>query len=97
MRARVRVLAVVADEGAALALHHASLERGNFELAFWALQQGLLVDPYSDALAGARARVPRLREFGRDRTRRAQHDAVGAGDAVAMSWAFARFRQQVTQ
>jgi hypothetical protein len=84
-------------EWAALALHHASLERGNFELAFWALQQGLLVDPYSDALAGARARVPRLREFGRDRTRRAQHDAVGAGDAVAMSWAFARFRQQVTQ
>ena len=84
-------------EWAALALHHTALERGNYELAFWAIQQGRLIDPYSDALSEALTRVPRLREFGGDGAGRAQHGAVGPRGAVAMSWAFSRFTQQVSQ
>jgi hypothetical protein len=84
-------------EWAALALHHTSLQRRNYDLAFWALQQGLLIDPYSDALTEALSRVPRLREFGGDGARRAQDQSVSTRGAVAMSWAFARFSQQVTK
>ncbi|HVA53612.1 MAG TPA: hypothetical protein VNF05_08895 [Acidimicrobiales bacterium] len=84
-------------EWAALALHHTSLRRRNYELAFWALQQGLLIDPYSDAMTEALSRVPRLREFGGDGARRAQDQPVSARGAVAMSWAFTRFSQQVTK
>jgi hypothetical protein len=84
-------------EWAALVLHHASLERGNYELAFWSLQQGLLIDPYSDALGEALSRVPRLREFGGDGARAAQHRPVSPRGAVAMSWSFSRFTQQVSQ
>jgi hypothetical protein len=84
-------------EWAALALHHASLEKAHYELAFWALQQGLLIDPYSDVLAEALTRVPRLREFGGDGARGAQDDAVSARGAVAMSWSFTGFSQQVTK
>jgi len=84
-------------EWAALALHHTSLQRRNYELAFWALQQGLLIDPYSDTLTEALGRVPRLREFGGDGARGAQHETVSSRGAVAMSWAFARFTQQVTK
>ena len=84
-------------EWAALSLHHASLQRGNFELAFWALQQGLLIDPYSDVLADALSSVPRLREFGGDGAGRAEHEAVGPRGAVAVSWSFTRFSQQVTK
>ena len=84
-------------EWAALALCHHAMGRGEYERAFWALEQGLLVDPYSDALREALATVPRLREFGRDGARRAQDRAVGPRDAVAMSWALARLRHQVTQ
>ena len=58
-------------EWAALALHHDALANGRYEMAFWALQQGLLIDPYSDVLLEASARVPRLREFGRDDGQRA--------------------------
>jgi hypothetical protein len=84
-------------EWAALALHHTSLQRGNYELAFWSLQQGLLIDPYSDALSEALSRVPRLREFGGDRARLAQRQTVSARGAVAMSWSFSGFSQQVSQ
>ncbi len=84
-------------EWAALALHHASLQRHNYELAFWALQQGLLIDPYSDALVEALGRVPRLREFGGDGARGAQDRSVSSRGAVAMSWAFAGLSQQVFQ
>jgi hypothetical protein len=84
-------------EWAALALHHSSLERRNYELAFWALQQGLLIDPYSDALSDALSRVPRLREFGSDGACGAKNDAVRSRGAVAMSWSFARFTQQVSK
>lgn len=84
-------------EWAALLVHHESLERGNFELAFWALQQGLLADPYSDALRDALARVPRLREFGGDGTRRTQDEAIGAERAVTMSWSFTGLSKQVFQ
>ncbi len=84
-------------EWAALALHHTALEKGNYELAFWAIQQGRLIDPYSDALSEALMRVPRLREFGGDRASRTQDEPVGARGAVAMSWSFTRFSQQVSK
>ncbi|HUZ39769.1 MAG TPA: bacterial transcriptional activator domain-containing protein [Acidimicrobiales bacterium] len=84
-------------EWAALALHHDALENGRFELAFWALQQGLLVDPYSDVLLEASARVPRLREFGRDGRGLAQHETVGPSRAVSMSWSLNGFSNQVTK
>jgi hypothetical protein len=84
-------------EWAALALHHEALQRGKYELAFWALQQGLLIDPYSDALSEALSRVPRLREFGGDGAGATQHGSVGPRGAVAMSWSFSRFTQQVSQ
>jgi hypothetical protein len=84
-------------EWAALALHHTALEKGNYELAFWAIQQGRLIDPYSDALNDALTRVPRLREFGGDGSGRAQDRTVGPRGAVAMSWSFSRFSQQVSK
>jgi hypothetical protein len=84
-------------EWAALALHHISLQRGNYELAFWSLQQGLLIDPYSDALREALSRVPRLREFGGDGAGLAQHQPVGARGTVAMSWSLSGLSQQVFQ
>lgn len=82
-------------EWAALALHHDALARGDYELAFWALAQGRLIDPYSDVLAAALANVPRLREFGSDGTGRAQHEPVGAGGAVEVSWSFDGLRNQI--
>ena len=84
-------------EWAALALHHDAITNGHFELAFWALQQGLLIDPYSDVLHEASARVPRLREFGGDGTGLAQHEPVGPGRAEAMSWSFNGLSNQVTE
>jgi hypothetical protein len=84
-------------EWAALALHHDALEHGRFELAFWALQQGLLIDPYSDVLLEAVSRVPRLREFGGDGARATKDETVGPGRAEAMSWSFHGFSNQVTQ
>jgi hypothetical protein len=84
-------------EWAALALHHTALEKGNYELAFWAIQQGRLIDPYSDALSEALTRVPRLREFGSDGSSRLQDAAVSPRSAVAMSWSFSRFSQQVSK
>jgi hypothetical protein len=84
-------------EWAALALHHDALVNERYEMAFWALQQGLLIDPYSDVLLEASVRVPRLREFGRDRAGLAQHEAVGASRAVTMSWSLNGFSNQVTE
>ena len=84
-------------EWAALALHHDALENGRYEVAFWALQQGLLIDPYSDVLLEASARVPRLREFGRDGRGLSQHETVGPGRAVSMSWSLHGFSNQVTK
>jgi hypothetical protein len=84
-------------EWAALALHHDAMTNAHFEMAFWALQQGLLIDPYSDVLLETSARVPRLREFGRDGRGLAQHAAVGPGRAVAMSWSLYGFSNQVTK
>jgi len=82
-------------EWAALALHHGALAHGDYELAYWALEQGRLIDPYSDALVDALARVPRLREFGGDGTGRAQYQAVGAGGAVAVGRPLDRLREQI--
>ena len=82
-------------EWAALALHHDSLERGDYELAFWALQRGRLMDPFSDVLVEALTQVPRLREFGGDGSGRAQHEPVGARGTEEVSWSFDRLRHQI--
>jgi hypothetical protein len=84
-------------EWAALALHHDAITNGRYEMAFWALQQGLLIDPYSDVLSDASALVPRLREFGRDGSGLSQDLAVGPGRAEAMSWSLYGFSNQVTK
>ncbi|MFI5035927.1 MAG: hypothetical protein ACHQFZ_06960 [Acidimicrobiales bacterium] len=84
-------------EWAALALHQYALEAEDYEQAFWALGQGRLVDPYSDALADAQRRVPRLRQFGGDGAGRAQHDAVGAGGAVEVRGSRERLADEVVQ
>ncbi len=84
-------------EWAALALHHDAIENGRYEMAFWALQQGLLIDPYSDVLLEASARVPRLREFGRDGRGATQDESVGTSGAVSMSWSLNGFSNQVTK
>lgn len=84
-------------EWAALALHHDALANGRYEMAFWALRQGLLIDPYSDVLIEASARVPRFREFGRDARGPAPHESVGPGRAVTMSWSLNGFSNQVTK
>ena len=78
-------------EWVAMALHDAALERGDVETAFWALRQGMLLDPESDELVDALQRVPRLRQFRGDGAGTAQHETVRPGRAVAMSWAFERF------
>ncbi len=83
-------------EWAALALHHDALANGLYEMAFWALRQGLLIDPYSDVLIEASARVPRLREFGPDRSGPGPDETVGPGRAVTMSWSLNGFTNQVT-
>jgi hypothetical protein len=84
-------------EWAALALHHDAIAHGQYELAFWALQQGLLIDPYSDVLHEASARVPRLREFGGDGHGASQDESIGTGRAEAMSWSFNGLSNQVTE
>jgi hypothetical protein len=84
-------------EWGALALHHDALANSRYEMAFWALQQGLLIDPYSDVLLEASARVPRLREFHRDGRGPSQQQAVGASRAVTMSWSLNGFTNQVTE
>ena len=78
-------------EWVALALHDSALARNDVETAFWALRQGLLLDPDSDVLLDALERVPRLRQFGGDGASTAQHQAVRPDRAIAMSWAFERF------
>lgn len=82
-------------EWAALVLHHDALERGDVELAYWALEKGRLLDPYSDALVAALARVPRLRQFGGDGAGTAQHEAVRPGAGVAVGRPFDGFRHQI--
>ena len=84
-------------EWAALALAHHYDAHGAYERAFWALQRGLLIDPYSNELRDAVARVPRLREFGGDGAGPAQHESVGPGRAVTVSWSLAGFTKQVSQ
>ena len=88
---------VRAGEWAALALHQHAVQEEDFELAFWALQKGRLIDPYSDALSDALTRVPRLRQFGGDGSSRAQHEAVGARGAVTMGGALRRLSDQITE
>ncbi|MHB1087774.1 MAG: AfsR/SARP family transcriptional regulator [Acidimicrobiales bacterium] len=83
-------------EYAALLLHHQATSHGDYELAFWSLQQGLRIDPFSDVLAETLARVPRLRQFGRDRPSRSQDESVGSGGTVVVGWSFNRLGDQVT-
>ena len=82
-------------EWATLALHHGAMAQGDYELAYWALEQGRLVDPYSDVLIEALARVPRLREFGGDGAGRTQHEPVSTGGAEAVGWPLDRLSDQI--
>lgn len=84
-------------EWAALVVHHDALGEGDYELAYWAIEQGRLIDPYNDALIDALARVPRLREFGSDRAGSSQHEPVGAGGAVAMGRSFDGLGNQIVE
>jgi hypothetical protein len=84
-------------EWASLALHQHALNIHDVELAYWSIAQGLLIDPESDALTDALARVPRLRQFGGDRSGAAQNQAVGAGGAVAVSRPLDRLGDQILQ
>ncbi len=63
-------------EWAALRLAQLAQEDGNGDTAFWAVERGRLLDPYSDLLTAALHRIPRLRQFGGNGTSGAQHDAV---------------------
>lgn len=65
-------------EWAALRCAHLARERGDWDLAFWAIERGRLLDPYSDLLTAALHRIPRLREFGGDGTGRTKDDTVRA-------------------
>ena len=84
-------------EWAALALSHWALEEGDVDLAFWAIERGRLLDPYSDALAAALSAVPRLREFGGDGADVTQHRAVRAGRAVVARGPDGRLGDQVVE
>lgn len=84
-------------EWAALCLHHDALERGDFEEAFWALEKGRLIDPYSDALSEALNAVPRLREFRSDARSTSKDQPISASGAVAMSRTLTSFSNQVTE
>ncbi len=84
-------------EWASLVLHHEAMLQEQYELAFWSLRQGLLVDPYSDALSDALARVPRSRQFGGDGPGGAKDQTVSARGAVAVGWTFDRFTKQISQ
>jgi hypothetical protein len=82
-------------EWAALALHHDALSRGDVERAYWALEQGRLIDPYSDALVEALAAVPRLREFGGNGSGAAKHETVGAGAGKVIGRPLDGLRHQI--
>jgi hypothetical protein len=82
-------------EWAALALHHDALRSGDFELAFWALEQGRLIDPYSDALITALTKVPRLREFGGNGSSRAKYEPIGTDGTEDVRWSFDRLSDQI--
>jgi hypothetical protein len=84
-------------EWAALLVHHQAMIDEQYDLAFWSLRQGLLIDPYSDALTEALSQVPRSRQFGGDRSGRAQYETVCSSDAVAVGWSFNRLGDQIVQ
>jgi DNA-binding winged helix-turn-helix (wHTH) protein len=84
-------------EWAALLVHHEAMLDEQYELAFWSLRQGLLIDPFSDALSDALSQVPRLRQFGGDRSSRAKNKAIGPSGAVMMGWSFNRLINQISQ
>jgi hypothetical protein len=80
-------------EWAAMTLYEYSCRIGDFERAFWALQQGLLLDPTNDLLRGELYQAPRLRQFGGDGAGTLEHNAVSPSGAVAMRWSLERFRR----
>lgn len=84
-------------EWAALTLAATASDHGEYDTAFWALRQGLLLDPGNATLLDALYAVPRLRQFGRNGPGAAQHEPVSARGAVAMRWALPRFGDQVSE
>ena len=84
-------------EWAALTLAATASEHGEYDTAFWALRQGLLLDPGNAALLDALYAVPRLRQFGSNGPGTTQHQSVSAGGAVTMRWALPRFGDEIIQ
>ena len=84
-------------EWAALSLHHDALQRNDYEEAFWALEKGRLIDPYSDALTEALNAVPRLREFRSDARGATKDESISTSGAVAMSRTLTSLSNQVTE
>ena len=80
-------------EWAALSLFEHYCDEGDFDEAFWALRQGLLLDPTNDVLRDALYQAPRLRQFGRDSAGTAQYQSVGTSGAVTVSRSLKRFRR----
>ncbi len=80
-------LAQLQREGelAALALVDLALERGQPEVALWALRQGLLIDPESPRLLEELERAPRLSPL------RSHPEISDQGREVAGRWALERF------
>lgn len=50
-------------EWAALRLAQLAITSGDFDMAYYALERGQLIDPYSDDIVAALARVPRRRDL----------------------------------
>jgi hypothetical protein len=84
-------------EWAALSLHHDALTRGDYEEAFWALEKGRLIDPYSDALNEALNEVPRLREFRSDAGGASKHEPISTSSTVSMSGSLFSLGNQVAE
>jgi hypothetical protein len=71
---------------AAVVVADDALARGNTDIAFWALSQGLLVDAFNDDLRERRERLPGLGQLGGNGSHAPQDRAVGTSRGVAGTW-----------
>lgn len=78
-------------EWAALTLAEHATASGEWDVAFWAIEKGRLLDPYNDTLTAALHRIPRLRELGGNRSSGSQDQTIGSGGTVTMRGALSSF------
>lgn len=78
---------------ASLVVADDALARGNTDMAFWALSQGLLVDVFNDELRARRERLPGLGQLGGNGAHASQNGAVGTGRGVTGAWTSRGLRQ----